>query len=118
MLAPDIVGPKQDPERLHDSVNILLSLQVSIIRHRIEPTSSKKHPFSGRDSFTCLQSKNGGMTAWEPAGAPKWLEVRTKPHNYFQTTKRYFLKHLRSCNLLHVFVSVAQSHRNVFRHCD
>ena len=22
-----------------------------------------------------LQSKNGGLAAWEPAGAPKWLEV-------------------------------------------
>ncbi|KAL1205676.1 Beta-amyrin synthase [Cardamine amara subsp. amara] len=47
MLAPDIVGPKQDPERLYDSVNILLT----------------------------LQSKNGGVSAWEPAGAPKWLEL-------------------------------------------
>ncbi|KAJ8447596.1 hypothetical protein Cgig2_031209 [Carnegiea gigantea] len=43
----EVVGEKMDPERLYDSVNILLS----------------------------LQSQNGGLSAWEPAGAPSWLEL-------------------------------------------
>ncbi|KEH33351.1 beta-amyrin synthase [Medicago truncatula] len=47
VLPPKIVGEKMEPERLYDSVNILLS----------------------------LQSKNGGLAAWEPAGAPEWLEL-------------------------------------------
>lgn len=29
-----------------------------------------------------FQSKNGGLAAWEPAGAQKWLEV-----GFFQTMK-------------------------------
>ncbi|XP_059595761.1 beta-amyrin synthase 1 isoform X1 [Vitis vinifera] len=48
MMAPEIVG--MEPERLFDSVNILLSLQP-------------------------LQSKNGGLAVWEPAGASEWLEL-------------------------------------------
>ncbi|KAJ4833618.1 hypothetical protein Tsubulata_050985 [Turnera subulata] len=47
MMPPEIVGEKMVSERLFDSVNVLLS----------------------------LQSENGGLTPWEPAGAPKWLEV-------------------------------------------
>ncbi|RVX03654.1 Beta-Amyrin Synthase 1 [Vitis vinifera] len=47
MMAPEIVGMKMEPERLFDSVNILLS----------------------------LQSKNGGLVGWEPAGASEWLEL-------------------------------------------
>ncbi|CAM8990204.1 unnamed protein product [Rhodiola kirilowii] len=47
LMPPDIVGEKMDEERLFDSVNILLS----------------------------LQSANGGVSGWEPAGAPKWLEL-------------------------------------------
>ncbi|KAJ9693191.1 hypothetical protein PVL29_012087 [Vitis rotundifolia] len=47
MMAPEIVGMKMEPERLFDSVNILLS----------------------------LQSKNGGLAVWEPAGASEWLEL-------------------------------------------
>ncbi|WJZ95700.1 hypothetical protein VitviT2T_014448 [Vitis vinifera] len=47
MMAPEIVGMKMEPERLFDSVNILLS----------------------------LQSKNGGLAIWEPAGASEWLEL-------------------------------------------
>ncbi|KAJ9693182.1 hypothetical protein PVL29_012081 [Vitis rotundifolia] len=47
MMAPEIVGMKMEPERLFDSVNILLS----------------------------LQSKNGGLAAWEPVGALEWLEL-------------------------------------------
>ncbi|KAI6689556.1 hypothetical protein NL676_026384 [Syzygium grande] len=48
MMPPEIVGDKMEPERLYDAVNILLSLQ---------------------------QSKNGGLAAWEPAGAQDWLEL-------------------------------------------
>ncbi|KAF5189361.1 Terpene cyclase/mutase family member, partial [Thalictrum thalictroides] len=41
------VGPKMEPGRLYDSVDILLS----------------------------LQSRNGGLAVWEPVRAMKWLEV-------------------------------------------
>ncbi|XP_024182263.1 beta-amyrin synthase [Rosa chinensis] len=47
MMPSEIVGEKMEPERLYDSVNVLLS----------------------------LQSKNGGFSAWEPAGAAEWLEL-------------------------------------------
>ncbi|RDY07321.1 Beta-amyrin synthase, partial [Mucuna pruriens] len=47
MLPQEIVGEKMEPERLYDSVNVILS----------------------------LQSKNGGIAAWEPAGSQKWLEL-------------------------------------------
>ncbi|KAJ8431513.1 hypothetical protein Cgig2_009750 [Carnegiea gigantea] len=47
IMPPEVVGEKMDPERLYDSVNILLS----------------------------LQSQNGGLSAWEPAGAQSWLEL-------------------------------------------
>ncbi|KAK7359688.1 hypothetical protein VNO77_01651 [Canavalia gladiata] len=46
MLPQEVVGEKMKAERLYDSVNVILS----------------------------LQSKNGGVTAWEPA-AVSWLEV-------------------------------------------
>uniref|UniRef100_A0A803KQK9 Squalene cyclase N-terminal domain-containing protein n=1 Tax=Chenopodium quinoa TaxID=63459 RepID=A0A803KQK9_CHEQI len=46
-MPPEIVGKKMDPERLYDSVNVLLS----------------------------LQSKNGWFTAWEEARGYKWLEA-------------------------------------------
>uniref|UniRef100_A0A7N2LVT2 Beta-amyrin synthase n=1 Tax=Quercus lobata TaxID=97700 RepID=A0A7N2LVT2_QUELO len=46
-MPPDIVGEKMKPERFYDSINVILS----------------------------LQSKNGGLPAWEPAGAAKWLEL-------------------------------------------
>ncbi|KAJ6393082.1 hypothetical protein OIU77_022541 [Salix suchowensis] len=46
MMPPEIVGEKMESQKLFDSVNILLS----------------------------LQSKNGGVSAWEPAGAGLWLE--------------------------------------------
>ncbi|KAJ7009952.1 lupeol synthase-like isoform X1 [Populus alba x Populus x berolinensis] len=45
-MPPEIVGEKMEPQKLFDSVNILLS----------------------------LQSKNGGVSAWEPAGSGLWLE--------------------------------------------
>ncbi|XP_044488661.1 beta-amyrin synthase-like [Mangifera indica] len=47
MMPPEIVGEKMEPERLYDSVNIILS----------------------------LQSKNGGVVGWEPAVAQEWLEL-------------------------------------------
>jgi beta-amyrin synthase len=31
MLPPEIVGEKMEPERLYDSVNLLLSLQASTV---------------------------------------------------------------------------------------
>ncbi|XP_027102483.1 beta-amyrin synthase-like [Coffea arabica] len=46
-MPPEIVGEKLEPERLYDAVNILLS----------------------------LQSKNGGLPAWEPVRADNWLEL-------------------------------------------
>ncbi|XP_027114474.2 beta-amyrin synthase-like isoform X1 [Coffea arabica] len=46
-MPPEIVGEKVEPERLYDAVNILLS----------------------------LQSKNGGLPAWEPVRADNWLEL-------------------------------------------
>ncbi|KAK9281096.1 hypothetical protein L1049_003989 [Liquidambar formosana] len=54
MMPPEIVGEKMEPERLYDSVNVLLS----------------------------LQSKNGGLAAWEPAGAQEWLEL-LNPTEFF-----------------------------------
>ncbi|CAH8357721.1 unnamed protein product [Eruca vesicaria subsp. sativa] len=54
IMPADVVGQKMDPEHLYDSVNLLLS----------------------------LQSKNGGLTAWEPACAPKWLEL-LNPTDFF-----------------------------------
>ncbi|GLT55102.1 hypothetical protein SLA2020_282510 [Shorea laevis] len=47
MKPPEIVGEKMDPERFYDAVNVILS----------------------------LQSKNGGVPAWEPARAQNWLEL-------------------------------------------
>ncbi|GMN48251.1 hypothetical protein TIFTF001_017435 [Ficus carica] len=47
MLSPDLVGEPMEVEHLCDSVNIILS----------------------------LLSPNGGLSAWEPAGAPKWSEL-------------------------------------------
>ncbi|KAG8656206.1 lupeol synthase isoform X2 [Manihot esculenta] len=46
MMPPEIVGEKMEPEKMYDSVNVILS----------------------------LQSKNGGFSAWEPARAGSWLE--------------------------------------------
>lgn len=54
MMPPEIVGEQLEPERLFDSVNVLLS----------------------------LQSENGGLAAWEPAGAQKWLEL-LNPTEFF-----------------------------------
>ncbi|KAL2617826.1 hypothetical protein AAZV13_08G209900 [Glycine max] len=54
MLPPEIVGEKMEPERLYDSVNVLLS----------------------------LQSKKGGLAAWELAGAQEWLEL-LNPTEFF-----------------------------------
>ncbi|KAF8037356.1 hypothetical protein BT93_B0309 [Corymbia citriodora subsp. variegata] len=54
MMPPEIVGEKMKPERLYDAVNVLLY----------------------------LQSKNGGLPAWELAGAQEWLEL-LNPTEFF-----------------------------------
>ncbi|KAF4404565.1 hypothetical protein G4B88_005951 [Cannabis sativa] len=54
MMPPEIVGQRIEPERFYDAVNVLLS----------------------------LQSKNGGLAAWEPAGAQDWLEI-LNPTEFF-----------------------------------
>ncbi|GLT54381.1 hypothetical protein SLA2020_275840 [Shorea laevis] len=54
MKPPEIVGEKMEPERFYHSVNVILS----------------------------LQSKNGGLAAWEPAGAQEWLEL-LNPTEFF-----------------------------------
>ncbi|XP_058004353.1 lupeol synthase-like [Hevea brasiliensis] len=46
LMPPEIVGEKMETDKMYDSVNLMLS----------------------------LQSKNGGFSAWEPAGARSWLE--------------------------------------------
>ncbi|XAR69578.1 Beta-amyrin synthase [Bertholletia excelsa] len=53
-LPPEIVGEKLEPEQLYDAVNVILS----------------------------LQSKNGGLAAWEPAKAGDWLEL-LNPTEFF-----------------------------------
>ncbi|XP_058209721.1 beta-amyrin synthase-like [Rhododendron vialii] len=53
-LPPEIVGPKHEAERLYDAVNVILS----------------------------LQSKNGGLSAWEPAKGGAWLEL-LNPTEFF-----------------------------------
>ncbi|KAF3450091.1 hypothetical protein FNV43_RR06171 [Rhamnella rubrinervis] len=45
-MSPELVGEPMKPEFLFDSVNVILT----------------------------LQGKNGGVSAWEPTGAPRWLE--------------------------------------------
>nr|A8CDT3.1 RecName: Full=Lupeol synthase; Short=BgLUS [Bruguiera gymnorhiza]ULE72739.1 lupeol synthase [synthetic construct]BAF80444.1 lupeol synthase [Bruguiera gymnorhiza] len=46
MMPPELVGEKMGPQRMYDAVNVIIS----------------------------LQSKNGGCSAWEPAGAGSWME--------------------------------------------
>ncbi|GAY61019.1 hypothetical protein CUMW_206580 [Citrus unshiu] len=46
-MPPEIVGEKMEPERFHDAANFMLY----------------------------IQSKTGGITGWEPAGAPSWIEL-------------------------------------------
>ncbi|XP_004305790.1 PREDICTED: beta-amyrin synthase-like [Fragaria vesca subsp. vesca] len=46
MMSPDHVGEPMEAECMYDAVNVIMS----------------------------LQSPNGGVSAWEPTGAPKWLE--------------------------------------------
>ncbi|XP_048323119.2 beta-amyrin synthase 1-like [Ziziphus jujuba] len=45
-MPSELVGEPMEPECLYDAVNVILT----------------------------LQSKNGGVSAWEPTGAPRWLE--------------------------------------------
>ncbi|KAB2634103.1 beta-amyrin synthase-like [Pyrus ussuriensis x Pyrus communis] len=54
MMPPEMVGEKMEPERSYDAVNVIIS----------------------------LQSKNGGLAAWEPAGAAEWLEL-LNPAEFF-----------------------------------
>ncbi|GLT78998.1 hypothetical protein SLA2020_505120 [Shorea laevis] len=54
-LPQEIVGEKLETKRLYDAVNVVLS----------------------------LQSKNGGLSAWEPAGASRWLEM-LNPTEFFE----------------------------------
>nr|AFM82492.1 lupeol synthase [Eleutherococcus trifoliatus] len=56
-MPEEIVGKKMEPELLYNSVNVLLS----------------------------LQSKNGGVAAWEPATAQDWLEL-FNPTEFFADT--------------------------------
>ncbi|KAK8503426.1 hypothetical protein V6N12_034821 [Hibiscus sabdariffa] len=67
MMAPEMVGEKMETEQFYDAVNIILS----------------------------LQSKNGGFSAWEPAGGGFWwewlnpvefLEDLVKEHEYVECT--------------------------------
>ncbi|KAJ0716648.1 putative beta-amyrin synthase [Helianthus annuus] len=53
-MPPEIVGEKMQPAQLYDAVNVILS----------------------------LQSKNGGLAAWEPAGSSDWLEI-LNPTEFF-----------------------------------
>ncbi|THG17541.1 hypothetical protein TEA_011453 [Camellia sinensis var. sinensis] len=53
-LPPEIVGEKHEAERLYDAVNVMLS----------------------------LQSKTGGLAAWEPVKAGAWLEL-LNPTEFF-----------------------------------
>nr|BAF35580.1 multifunctional triterpene synthase [Kandelia candel] len=46
MMPPELVGRKMEPQRVYDAVNVIIS----------------------------LQSKNGGCSAWEQAGAGSWME--------------------------------------------
>ncbi|KAJ9549995.1 hypothetical protein OSB04_022538 [Centaurea solstitialis] len=54
MIPAEIVGKKMEPKQLNNAVNVLLS----------------------------MQSKNGGIPAWEPAGSSKWLEI-LNPTEFF-----------------------------------
>ncbi|XP_060669505.1 beta-amyrin synthase-like [Ziziphus jujuba] len=47
LMPPQLVGEKMEPQRLQDSVNLILS----------------------------LQHKNGGLAAWEPAIGQDWMEM-------------------------------------------
>ncbi|XP_038711569.1 beta-amyrin synthase-like isoform X1 [Tripterygium wilfordii] len=46
MMPPELVGEKMEPEKLYDSVDVILS----------------------------LQNDDGGLSAWEPTGAKVWFE--------------------------------------------
>ncbi|KAG4948717.1 hypothetical protein JHK86_041956 [Glycine max] len=54
LMPQEIVGEKMEPEKLYDSVDFILS----------------------------LQSKNGGIPAWEPTISQKWLE-RLNPTEFY-----------------------------------
>ncbi|XP_038716830.1 beta-amyrin synthase-like [Tripterygium wilfordii] len=86
MMPPEIVGKKMEPERLFDSVELLLS----------------------------LQSKNGGLSAWEPATGQEWLELLNPTefledivieHEYIECTAS-------AINALVLFKKLYPGHRN------
>ncbi|CAM8923523.1 unnamed protein product [Rhodiola kirilowii] len=56
MLPPEVVGEKMEPEKLYDSVNLLLSLS--------------------------LQSESGGLGVWEPTGGSEYMEL-VNPTEFF-----------------------------------
>nr|GMC92256.1 beta-amyrin synthase [Ipomoea batatas] len=76
-MPAEIFGEQLEPERLYDAVNVLLS----------------------------LQSKNGGLAAWEPAGASEWLEV------IFLTKLRYVECTGSSIQALVLFKKLYPRHR-------
>ncbi|KAH9716427.1 Camelliol C synthase [Citrus sinensis] len=59
MLPAEIVGEKMEPERYYDAVNCILS----------------------------MQSKTGGVPAWEPRRAPSWLEMERDPTPLHRASK-------------------------------
>ncbi|RZB98306.1 Beta-amyrin synthase [Glycine soja] len=75
MLPPEIVGEKMEPERLYDSVNVLLSLQARL-------TINDDMMGSFLKFNTTSFSKKGGLAAWELAGAQEWLEL-LNPTEFF-----------------------------------
>lgn len=69
------VGPKMEADRLYDSVNLILSLQVKFVYKNLKWCDSQVEvDMCSLFSFV-IQSKNGGLAVWEPVTAPEWLEV-------------------------------------------
>ncbi|KAL6140564.1 hypothetical protein ACLB2K_058863 [Fragaria x ananassa] len=60
MMSPDHVGEPMEAECMYDAVNFIMS----------------------------LQSLNGGVSAWEPTGAPKWLEALVLFRKLFPSYRR------------------------------
>ncbi|KAH9716425.1 Camelliol C synthase [Citrus sinensis] len=65
MLPAEIVGEKMEPERYYDAVNCILS----------------------------MQSKTGGVPAWEPRRAPSWLECTASALKAMTLFKKLYPKH-------------------------
>jgi beta-amyrin synthase len=64
-----------------------------------------------------LQSKNGGLAAWEPAGASKWLEVSIVlicNHSYMKINKLIsFVIYFQVLNPTEFFVDIVVEHEYV-----